>query len=239
MRMKHENNQKQGRIKGGLNSSGSLKKIFLPEYSAELAEFIGIILGDGSIQSYKKGKKVGVYSVRIAGDLKLDHDYHINFVKPLGEKLFGLKAGIHEKLQGNEVLTCFYSKNLVEFLGDMDLRSGDKIINKLRIPRWILENEDYLKACLRGLIDTDGSIFRMSQRDKNLLRIGFTNHNIELLNDTRDAFKKLGYHPSKIIKDRAFVISRQSDVTKYINEVGFSNDKHGSRLHKFLFSPVV
>jgi len=237
--MKSENNLNLGRIKGGLNSPGSTKRILLPIHSEELAEFIGIILGDGNIHSYKKGKKVGVYSIRIAGDLKLDYNYHVNFIKPLGERLFWLKAGIRKISKHNEIFTCFYSREMVRFLNDNGLHSGDKITNRLGIPQWVKDDENYLKACLRGIIDTDGSIFRMSQRDNNLLRIGFTNHNPKLLSDTRDAFIKLGYHPSKIIRNRTFFVSRQSDVVKYINEVGFSNRKHRSRLHTFLFSPVV
>lgn len=55
------------------------------------------------------------------------------------------------------------------------------MISKIGIPQWIKNDETYIKACLRGLIDTDGSIFRMSKRDKNLIRIGFTNHNSRLL----------------------------------------------------------
>jgi intein/homing endonuclease len=223
-----------GRIKGGLNSSGSTKEILKPEYSEELAEFIGIILGDGNIHSYKKGKKIGVYSVKIAGDLKKDHDYHVTFIKPLGEKLFGLKAGIQEISKHNEIFTCFYSRELIKYLESHGLKSGDKIKNQITIPKWIFLKDDYLRACIRGLIDTDGSIFRMSKRDKNLLRIGFTNHNKKLLADTHMAIMQLGFNPSRIIKNRAFVISRKADVRKYINEIGFSNEKHRRRLQNFI-----
>ena len=114
---------------------------------------------------------------------------------------------------------------------------GNKIQNKSTIPKWILENEKFLKACLKGLIDTDGSVFRMSQKDFNLLRISFTNFNVELLNDVRLAFIKLGFNPTKIICNKGFFISRKDDIIKYINEIGFSNEKHITRYKHF--SPVV
>jgi len=222
-----------GRSKGGLISKGTLKEIKIPEYCEDWAEFIGIVLGDGNVNTYVKGKKIRVYSVKISGDLELDKKYHVNYIKPLCTALFGLKVGISQA-PNNEIFTCLYSKELVGLLESMGLKSGDKIINQVTIPSWIKENNNYLRACLRGLIDTDGSIFRMSKRDKNLLRISFTNYNKKLLNDARDAFIKLGYSPSKIISNKQIFISRQNDIRKYINEIGFSNPKHIKRLHSFI-----
>jgi len=43
-----------GQVKGGSLSSGSTKQINEPDNSKELAEFVGIVLGDGNICSYKK-----------------------------------------------------------------------------------------------------------------------------------------------------------------------------------------
>lgn len=226
-----------GQRKGGLLSRGSLKVINLPDKCKELAEFVGIILGDGNIYSYSKGKKIGVYSVRIAGDYEKDKDYHIKYVLPLCERLFNTNVRIR-KHTNNERFVCIDSKQLVEYLTSMGLKTGDKIKNNLGIPTWIFEDEEFIKACLRGLIDTDGSIFRMSQRDSNLIRICFTNHNRRLLDDTRTAFVKLGFYPSKIISNKNIFISRQSDIVRYIKEVGFSNNKHKQRLQTF-YSPVL
>jgi len=226
-----------GQRKGGLLSRGSLKVANLPNKCKELAEFVGILLGDGNIYSYSKGKKIGVYSVRIADDYKKDKDYHINYIKPLCENLFKINVRIRNH-KNNERFICLDSKELVNFLISIGLKSGDKIKNQISIPSWILENDEFVKACLRGLIDTDGSIYRMSKRDAKLIRIDFTNHNRTLLNDTRVAFIKLGFNPSKIINDRKFFISRQRDVARYISEIGFSNNKHKERL-KILSSPVV
>ena len=43
------------------------KRISIPKKDEKLAEFIGIVLGDGNLNAYKKGKKVRTYMVRIAG----------------------------------------------------------------------------------------------------------------------------------------------------------------------------
>jgi len=223
-----------GQRKGGLLSKGSLKTIYFPDKCKELAEFVGIILGDGNIYSYNKGNKIGVYSVRIAGDYNKDKEYHLNFIQPLCLKLFKINARIRKHTINNERFICLDSKELVNYLETIGLKSGDKIKNNVGIPDWIFDNVEFLRTCVRGLIDTDGSVFRMSQRDSNLIRIGFTSHTPRLLNDTRAAFVKLGFSPSKIIDNRNFFISRQGEIVRYIREIGFSNKKHKDRFKKFI-----
>ena len=87
-----ELNERWGQSKGGLNSKGSTINIKMPEKGEKLAELIGIILGDGNVNYYKRGKKIGVYQVSIAGHKNLDRDYHLSYISPLFDGLFSLKA---------------------------------------------------------------------------------------------------------------------------------------------------
>ncbi len=226
-----------GKSKGGLNSTGSTIKLVRPQFNEKLAEFIGAVLGDGSVHSYKKGKKVGVYQIKIAGDYVRDKNYH-RYLSFLAKSLFNLKSKFVLCPKNNERFLNFYSKELVEFFNEMGIQSGDKIKNQSTIPTWIYSNNSLLRACLRGLIDTDGCISRMSNRDSNLLRISFTNHDYRLLYDSRNVFISLGFTPSKLIDNKKYYISKQSEIEKYLKEIGFSNDKHKNRYNKFK-SPVV
>ena len=146
------------------------------------------------------------------------------------ETLFCVKAKevLYPKNNGRHLVV--YSKELVNFFVNMGLKPGNKIKKQTTIPSWIFQKKEYLQACLRGLIDTDGCVHRMSQRDSNLIRINFVNHNLTLLKNTQKAFLLLGYHPSKIIRNRVFYISRQNEISKYLKEIGFSNKKHKDRL---------
>lgn len=226
-----------GSSKGGLNSTGSTIKLIPPKKDEKLAEFIGAVLGDGNITFYQKGKKIGVYSIRIAGDLEKDSRYH-KYLKSLGEKLFNIKGKEILRPKNNERFLAFNSKKLVEFFISMGLKPGDKIKNQTTIPSWIFNDSKCIRSCIRGLIDTDGSFHRMSNKDPNLLRIDFANHNLRLLEDTRNLFIKLDFNPSKLIQNRHFNLSRKEEIKKYLNEIGSSNKKHLDRINK-LYSPIV
>ena len=229
-----------GQSKGGLISLGSFKKINIPNYSIELAEFVGAVLGDGHVHYTRKRTKkrfVGVYQIKISGDKRYERDYHI-YLGEIAKSLFGIVPRYAEIEDKNERYLFLSSKKLVEFFSKMGIFPGNKIINQSTIPKWIYRNNLFLRACIRGLIDTDGSIHRMSRRDSNLLRINFKNHNYKLLCDTRKVFISLGFHPSKIINGNIFYISRQNEISKYLKDIGFSNKKHLDRLNEFQ-SPVV
>ena len=226
-----------GRIKGGLNSEGNTKTINIPNDSELLAEFYGIMLGDGNshkTQFYKTRKnKRGTYMIRIVGDSRYDKNYLFNYVKPLIEKLFKIKVHDGKFKKQNAIYIEAHSLKLINFLESKGFKPGNKIKNKLAIPQWINKDNNYLKACLRGLIDTDGSVFRMSRKDPGLIRIGFTSYNPLLLENVRSSFIKLGFYPSKIILNKQFFISRKECISQYLKEIGFSNNKHLSRLNKF------
>jgi intein/homing endonuclease len=160
-----------------------------------------------------------------------DKRYHIIYLKRLIEEIFHLKAVEIKILQNNERFLDVYSINLVKFFRSIGINPGNKIKNQSTIPAWVWEDKVFMRACLRGLVDTDGSIFRMSKKDPNLLRISFTNYNNALIEDTRKAFIKLGFHPSKIILNKQFFLSRKEDINKYLKEIGFSNKKHNNRIN--------
>jgi intein/homing endonuclease len=192
--------------------------------SNDLAELVGIILGDGSfyIDSQHHQLDVSFNSIN-------EKDY-FTFVKKLLEKIIHKK--IYKKIDGKA--NCIHlrlnrKKDVLALLKFSLIVPGNKIRNCVTIPSWIIRNETYLKHCIRGLIDTDGSVYRMSQRDYKLIRIEFKNVNKKLLFDARNSLILLGFHPSKIILNKEFFISRQDEVNKYEEEIGFNNIKNKKR----------
>ena len=170
-----------GRAKGGQNSYGSTIKITSPKKSEKLAEIIGAILGDGNITFYKKGKKIGVYQIKIAGNINLDRDYHIRHLKNIFTELFGIEGKEIKIPNKNERFLYLSSREIVEFFIKVGLNPGNKIKNQSTIPNWVFKNNKYLKNCIRGLIDTDGCIHKMSNKNPNLLRIAWLPESIRRL----------------------------------------------------------
>jgi len=190
--------------------------------SIDLAELIGIILGDGSFYINN-----GQYQFDIAFN---STENHIFFVRKLLEN--STKAYIYEKSERKKLckhLRICQKPAVLELLSKTTKKAGDKITNQVTIPKWILKNKKFLKACVRGLIDTDGSVYRLKPHWPNLFQISFKNNNKVLLRDTREAFVKLGYNPSKVFGNR-FVLTRQQEIIKYFKDIGTHNPKVDSPL---------
>lgn len=210
-----------GRSLGGKNAPIKTHKITLPKRAAPLAELIGIIWGDGNIYI---NNKYGVHQIRIASHYLQEKEYSV-FISKLIEKLFGIKPTIKQKGSCNYV--CVDNKYLAHFLMREGIRKNSGV--PFKIPVWIEQNTDFLKAFVRGLTDTDGSVYRLSKKDSATIRISFKNTNLELSLAYRKSLLALGYNPSKLIYGNVF-LTKKSDTTKYLKEISFHNKKHLKRI---------
>lgn len=189
------------------------------ELNEDMAELVGILLGDGSFYLSKYN-----HEVDIALDTK-DKKYK-NYVRCL-----------LEKVTRTYVFETYYKKSncvhirmsrkvpTVKLLSLSYKKAGNKISNRVSIPDWIWRNDAFLVACLRGLIDTDGSVYRLKPQWPNLTQLSFKNNNTRLLKDVRKMFIVLGFKPSKIFGNRV-VVTKQDEVRKYFLLVGTNNDTH-------------
>jgi len=147
---------KEGRIKGGLKSlkiHNALKtgfkiekKIRKPGQSEELAEMLGILVGDGHLSEYQA-------SMTTNSVTDIEHAF---FVSGLFKKLFNLEAPVQKNSGSKSVDVIASSKKLVGFLVLMGMTKGNKIHNGLHIPIWIMKNKKFWRPFIRGLFDTDG-----------------------------------------------------------------------------------
>lgn len=196
------------------NEKFNLKEIKTPELNEKLAELIGAYLGDGTINEYQ---------LKIAGDYRYDCLYHI-YLSKLVYELFGIKASIKKEKNSNSHLLVVYSKNVCSFLNkNYNIKYGDKIRNKTIIPEKILYDKKLSIACLRGLIDTDGSISRRG-RNGSQFCVQFTSHNKSLLKQVSDIGKNLGIFT--FFDKTGAGTNKWGNITKYFRIVGSSNPKH-------------
>jgi len=154
------------------------KEISIPQLNEELAEILGVLNGDGYL-----GKRP--YEICITGS-KLERDYFL-YIKKLLEKLFNLNFKI--SYQENKIRIRTYSKDLVLFLNKQyNLPIGKKTGN-LTVPLKLKQNKNFLKAYIRGLFDTDGSIYIRRKKEPVLEIISIDKNYLE---EVRKALGSLG-----------------------------------------------
>ncbi len=129
------------------------------EYSCDLAEFIGILSGDGYIGAYN-----GNYFIEIAGHSESDLDYLSKYVLKLIVKLFNIKPTIIVRKDQQSMYLRISSKGLYHYLLNLGFVSGRK--TKLKIPSWILNDENFMLSFIKGLMDTDGSLVSINRKQK-------------------------------------------------------------------------
>lgn len=69
---------------------------------------------------------------------------------------------------------------------------GSKIKQKISVPKWIKNNKKYTKKCLKGLFETDGSVYL----DRKYLMVNFTTAIPELSRDVMEMILKNGFRPN-------------------------------------------
>ncbi len=119
--------------------------------SAELAEFIGILAGDGHVTQHGPGNrnKIAIYLNLV------DEKEYAEYIRKLALKLFNAKLWSKNYKHDTTLLLAIRSQCVFSFLEQIGFRKKRCIIT---IPEWIIENEDFARAFIRGLFDTDGCI---------------------------------------------------------------------------------
>ncbi|MFH0937072.1 MAG: hypothetical protein V1808_02170 [Candidatus Daviesbacteria bacterium] len=221
---------KEGRSKGGTTSwirrkndpelwKKYTKDILYPEESEELAEFIGIMLGDGGMTHFQ---------CVIYLNSETDREY-VEYVCHLIKKLFGLKASIYESKKDKVLRISIAGVNLVKYLTLKGLKLGNKVRLQVAVPSWVQARTEYTKACIRGLIDTDGSFFihkyRVKGQEYSYPRINFTSKSKPIINFAYEGLINLDFNPKKSGENQICLYS-QKEVRKYLEVIGANNIKN-------------
>jgi hypothetical protein len=199
------------------------KEVHLPGKSKKLAEFVGILIGDGGISEYQ---------VTVTLNRVTDKKY-ADFVQKLIMDLFRVEAS---KVYRQSVVNVQVSrKKLVNYLIKLGLKKGNKIKQKVDIPSWIKNKPEYALACVRGLVDTDGSFYPHRYMSKNkrysYIKIGFTSRSEPLIKSVKRILEDSGLHP-KINSRGDIRISSIEEVKSYYTIIGSSNPKNTAKLFK-------
>jgi DNA-binding transcriptional regulator WhiA len=191
------------------------KGIKIPnKYSVDLAEFFGIMLGDGHISHFQ-----------IVVSLGNKEEEYAKYVSLLIKKIFETDAKISIRKTGYRDV----------YLGSVDITSwlfkkglvSNKVKSQVNVPSWIFSKDKYMKSFLRGFFDTDGSVYKL----KYGIQISFCNRSLPILKSLQLMLKRLRYNPSSVSLYNLY-LTRRKDVKRFFEEIKPSNHKHTSRYLK-------
>jgi len=210
----------EGRSKGGKTAC----RKFLA--NPKLAELVGIIIGDGGITNYQ---------VRVTQNKETDKEY-TRYVAGLFKDLFYLKSTVREEKEEKACEVIVSSRNLVEYLIKLGLKKGNKVKQQIDVPNWIKRDKKLKIACLRGLIDTDGSFYVDIHKIRNKYYfnpgIDFSTHSLPLFFSVKKILKELSYHPTG--EKEHVRLRRESEIIRYFKEIESNNSKHTLKFKNFL-----
>ena len=149
------------------------------------AYVIGLALGDGNLS------RPGPRAVRLR--ISCDNKYP-KLIKRIVESLQSLfpenKVGLVLREKSHATDVSIYSNHLELLLG-WSAKNGSKFAQNVSVPEWIKHKREYRINCLRGLVETDGSIYI----DRKYKMVNFTSNINRLARDAEDMILSLGFKP--------------------------------------------
>ena len=189
--------------------------------SSRLAEVVGIILGDGGVTDNQ---------LKISLGSGVDREY-AKVVSSLLSREFGEKPSWYEC--HNKIDLCISGVELIEKLRKIGINKGNKVQMQVQIPEWIWTREQYIKSCLRGLMDTDGGAYfhhhwvgMIKYRNFGLC---FTNNSKPLVFSVAKILRAYGIRNSISGENRVYVYDLKR-VINYFRIIGSRNPKNKKKL---------
>lgn len=209
----------QRHLKKGFNNTA--RKVIVPSaYTPQIAEFFGVMLGDGHINP-----------TQVTVTLGTKEEEYVRYVIRLIRKIFRTEAHVFFKTNmindSKYRMVYFGSVAAVRWL----LAKGlvyNKVKSQVDVPRWIFSKPKFMKAFLRGFFDTDGSVYAL----RFGIQISLTNRSIPMLHSLHAMLTTLGYSPSAISGYRLY-LTKRSEVRNFFLDIRPANPKHQRRFAEF------
>lgn len=196
------------------------------ELNENVAELIGAIIGDGNI--YRKDNH---YRICFTGDINNDKLY-FEYLKILIEKEWNKQVRIF--IGGRGLRIVINSKEVCNALiNEIGLPYGKGKGEIVTIPKKIASDWNYSKFAIRGIVDTDGTIFVSKKPEiEKYLSIEIATCSEYLAVQLKGILESRGFRVNKIRKTPArynsalinrIALNGKGQVKKCLDEIGFLN----------------
>lgn len=206
-----------------MGNINNVKLIRYPLHSTQLAEFVGAAIGDGGLSKYQL--VITLHHID-------DKDY-TDFIVETIYDLFGIIPAVYHKESRSVRNVTISSRALVIFFNQyINFQVGDKMRQKIDIPDWIKQNQDFSAACMRGLFDTDGSVvlhrYWVGGKRYCYKKLEFCSMSSPLRKSAYDILFDLGMRP-RLAREKSVWLDSKIDVKTYFEVIGSHNLKHWKR----------
>lgn len=185
--------------------------------SSDFAYLLGVFAGDGNLAKLPRTCKLVV-------SCSTDYPDLIEGYADLIQQLTGLTVKRTRKREKGRDTNCIdvyvYSQHLPAMLG---LPCGAKVSSGFAVPDWIWHDDAYARAFLRGLIETDGGVYRTSHNGGTFWYCAFTAKVPAVVDAFSKAVVQLGY-PFKQYGP-VFRLSNSDLTRRLIRELGITKLK--------------
>lgn len=148
------------------------------------AYVIGLAIGDGNLSKFPR-------TIRLRISCDDNYPNLIDRIKRALQKFLPQNKVSQIKRPRNCTDVSCYSNQWEELLG-WTATGGSKMRQDVRVPQWIKNNKEYTKHCLRGLFETDGSVYK----DRGYLMANFTTAIEGLASDVMNMATLIGFKPN-------------------------------------------
>lgn len=192
-----------------------------------IAELVGIIIGDGFLDNCQKHYRIG-----IAGDPINDREY-FGYIQSLIKRIWNKDTKVMKRGRGIYIIVNSKSA-FTEITEKYGLPIGEGKCAKVVIPDLIIKEGNLVLHTIRGIVDTDGSIFVANKPGSpNYPSIEITTCSIKLANQLRNLLRVRGFRVANIwcyksrknnvLPSYKVPLNGRENVKKWLAEIGFSN----------------
>lgn len=166
----------------------------------------------------------------ITGSWEKDSQYYTSFVHPLILKHFGYSGRLYHRKDDNTARFWISDKKVIQQFVKYGLPIGPKT-NTIKIPQNIMKNKKLSIACLRGVFNTGGCVYRRySKQYKNHPKkyvnyavIEFKVKSKVLLEQVKEILESVEIKTTSISKNKtdAYVlrITSQKDISEFMKVI--------------------
>ena len=209
------------------------------QLTPDLAEIAGTLIGDGCLSKYFVKKENRFRYVTAFTGSNDEFEYYYNFVQPVIMYNFGVKGRLYLR-SDNSTRYHVVSKKVFDFFSNLGIPVGKKSFTVF-IPKAILSDFKLLAPCLKGIWDTDGSIYQRYSRAyanhpkhySKLLSMQYKSVSKQLVHDICNGLTFFGINTSNVVHSKSFsrlYITHQKEIHKFLDLIGFRNQHHLNRL---------